>query len=105
MMTKQVKVPLDSIWFDGHFPNDPILPGVAQLALVLDLLKETIGQPISATEVSRVRFKQAIRPDEEITIEVSPKAEPLSFGFRILSGTEQACSGNVRIQTIAKANP
>ena len=28
------RVPADSAWYDGHFPGNPILPGLALIALV-----------------------------------------------------------------------
>jgi 3-hydroxymyristoyl/3-hydroxydecanoyl-(acyl carrier protein) dehydratase len=75
----------------------PILPGVAQLALVVDLLEKALGYRVRVTEVSRVRFKQAIRPGETVTVHITPKEDPLSFGFYIESGPEPVCSGNIRI--------
>ncbi|MFH0728033.1 MAG: hypothetical protein V2B19_17035 [Pseudomonadota bacterium] len=96
-ISAQRRVPAESPWFDGHFPDAPILPGVAQLALVVDLLEETLGYRVRVTGVSRVRFKQAIRPAETVTVRLMPKDDPLSFGFYIENGPEPVCSGNIRI--------
>lgn len=96
-ISAEIQVPADSPWFDGHFPDEPILPGVAQLAMVADLLGEALGVPVTLTQISRVRFKQAIRPAETFTVRITPKEEPLSFGFQIESGAEPVCGGKVRI--------
>jgi 3-hydroxyacyl-[acyl-carrier-protein] dehydratase len=93
----EIQVPAASPWFDGHFPGEPLVPGVAQLAMVVDLLGEALGYPVTVAQVSRVRFKQAIRPAETITVRITPKASPLAFGFNLESGAEPVCSGNIRI--------
>jgi 3-hydroxyacyl-[acyl-carrier-protein] dehydratase len=96
-ISAEIQVPAESPWFDGHFPGEPILPGVAQLALVIDLLEEALGTPVSVTEVSRVRFKRTIAPSETVTVHITPKGDDLSFGFHIESGAEPVCNGNIRI--------
>jgi 3-hydroxymyristoyl/3-hydroxydecanoyl-(acyl carrier protein) dehydratase/acyl carrier protein len=96
-ITAQIQVPASAIWFDGHFPDEPILPGVAQLSMVVDLIGDALGHPVAAAQVSRVRFKQAIRPTETMTVQITPKEDPLAFGFQISSGEDQACSGNIKI--------
>lgn len=93
----EFEVPADSKWFDGHFPEEPILPGIAQLSMIADLLGDAIGSPATITQVSRVRFKRVIQPAEPITVRISSKEDALSFGFQILSGAEPVCSGNIRI--------
>jgi 3-hydroxyacyl-[acyl-carrier-protein] dehydratase len=93
----EIQVPTESPWFDGHFPGEPLVPGVAQLAMVADLLGEALGFPVTLTGVSRVRFKQAIRPAETITVRITPKEDPLAFSFNIERGAEPVCSGNIRI--------
>jgi 3-hydroxyacyl-[acyl-carrier-protein] dehydratase len=97
MITAQIQVPANAIWFDGHFPDEPILPGVAQLSMVVDLIGDALGHHVTTAQVSRVRFKQAIRPAETMTVQITPKEDPLAFGFRISSGEDQVCSGNIKI--------
>ena len=42
-----IRVPADSPWFDGHFPDAPVLPGVAQLGMVHDLLCRIIQSRVA----------------------------------------------------------
>ncbi len=94
------EVPGESIWFDGHFPGKPVLPGVAQLAFVMDVLEQTLGKTVSVAGVSRVRFKQAIHPGDPITVHVTPaETGSRKYGFRIFSRTELACTGTMEIES------
>jgi len=38
-MILKAEVPPDSPWFDGHFPENPILPGIAQLEMAIDAIR------------------------------------------------------------------
>jgi 3-hydroxymyristoyl/3-hydroxydecanoyl-(acyl carrier protein) dehydratase len=93
-ITACVSVPAESVWFDGHFPDAPLLPGVAQVAMVVEILGEALGQPVNVADVSRVRFKLAIEPGERVDVVVTPREKDASsWGFRLLKGAELACSG------------
>jgi 3-hydroxymyristoyl/3-hydroxydecanoyl-(acyl carrier protein) dehydratase len=97
-ITAQVEVPADSIWFNGHFPEDAILPGVAQIAMVVEILCDAMDKTVYVSSVRRVRFKQTIRPGERITVEIAPKEnKPLECGFRLMKGVELACSGFINL--------
>jgi 3-hydroxymyristoyl/3-hydroxydecanoyl-(acyl carrier protein) dehydratase len=98
MITARAQVPAASIWFDGHFPEAAVLPGVAQLAIVVEVLNSVLDKPVRVTEVSRVRFKQAVRPEESIEVQISPKQNDHSvYDFRLLKGNEVACSGCLKV--------
>jgi len=97
-VTARVDVPEASRWFDGHFPEEPILPGIAQLALVMEVLKKAFGPKTAAIRFSRVRFKQLIRPGDRLDLDIRPKPEDAgSFSFRIACGDQPALSGSVTI--------
>jgi 3-hydroxymyristoyl/3-hydroxydecanoyl-(acyl carrier protein) dehydratase len=42
IISAEVTLEPESCWFDGHFPGFPILPGIAQLAIVSDMLKADV---------------------------------------------------------------
>ncbi len=90
----------DSLWFDGHFPGAPILPGIAQLGMVSDLLKWRAGKQGAAVAISsfsRVRFRQFIRPDDTVAVTITAGGDgPSAYKFRIVVKGQLACSGQFR---------
>jgi 3-hydroxymyristoyl/3-hydroxydecanoyl-(acyl carrier protein) dehydratase len=101
VITAHVNVPAGSVWFDGHFPEQAILPGVAQLALVVEILGEALNKTVYASDVSRVRFKQAILPAEPIEVQITPKGNGTkTYGFRLRNGDSLACSGFLKLRDL-----
>jgi len=90
----EAKAPPDSPWFSGHFPGDPILPGIAQLLMVSDVIRLAMGRNVNISGVRKVRFRQIIRPDDPLKILVTPvREDPPTYSFKILMKEEIACSG------------
>ena len=93
-MTDQVAIPGASPWFQGHFPGNPLLPGIAQLHLVMEAIRATLGDAICLTGLKRVRFKRMIRPAETIAITVDPVPDkPGMYRFQLTIEGDIACSG------------
>ncbi len=95
-----IQVPRQSPWFDGHFPDAPLLPGVAQLGMVLDILCHVSERPLSVEQVSRVRFKQMIRPEQPLLLTIKPSDAPDSHSFRIVGDAGLICSGLIRLKAV-----
>ena len=76
-ITYAVGVPADLLYFQGHFPGAPLLPGVAQLvALVLDRVHAhwpELGEP---TRVGRLKFKQPIAPGDALRLALEREDRP-----------------------------
>jgi 3-hydroxymyristoyl/3-hydroxydecanoyl-(acyl carrier protein) dehydratase len=63
-----------SEWFSGHFDECALVPGVALLALAVEMVKRQgreQGRRLEVSGFSRVRFKQLVFPDEELHISVA----------------------------------
>ena len=98
-ISADIRVPSDSPWFDGHFPGEPILPGVAQIGMVFDAIRKAHNQELKVSSVRRVRFKRIIRPDDQLKIIAVPlKQETDSYSFRILVQDETVCSGVMTVE-------
>jgi len=94
-----LQAPPESNWFSGHFPGEPILPGIAQLGMVFDAINRYENRKFKITGVRRVRFKQIIRPDDPLHLTVKPqKNGEGAYDFRIQVNAELACSG---VMTVA----
>jgi len=89
----QVMVNNDSPWFSGHFPDQPILPGIAQLKMVADLLARA-GRPGQGIKrLNRVKFKKIVKPGERLEIQVAATATAGLYSFRISHEAQDVCSG------------
>jgi len=94
-----IQVPPDSPWFLGHFPGEPVLPGIAQLGMVLDAINQSSNQNMRISSVSRVRFKQIIRPNDQLKIIAAPQKDHAeSYVFRIMVRGELVCSGVMTLE-------
>jgi 3-hydroxymyristoyl/3-hydroxydecanoyl-(acyl carrier protein) dehydratase len=98
-ISADICVPADSPWFDGHFPAEPILPGVAQIGMVFDAIRKAHHRNLIISSVRRVRFKHIIRPDDQLKIIAVPlKQETDAYSFRILIQDETVCSGVMAVE-------
>lgn len=95
-------VPLDHPSFPGHFPDQPIFPGVLLLERVMSLAQASLGQSLNNCTVYNVKFLAAVAPGD--TIEVLLTSTNLSghkFTVRVFQagGAEGvlACSGQLRM--------
>lgn len=94
-----------SPWFSGHFPNDPVLPGIAILSMVTDTIKHQEsqkGKKIRILGIRRVRFRLPVRPDEVLTVSVSlPQQEnDCSYQFKVFVSGKTVCTGIVIIERL-----
>jgi 3-hydroxyacyl-[acyl-carrier-protein] dehydratase len=94
-ITASVTTQVNSPWFTGHFPNNPILPGIAQLGMVVDLIAKTKEGDLCITGLSRVKFRKIIRPGDQLDIQVTCDELENHFMFKITSGNEDVCSGKM----------
>jgi len=97
-MTAAAAVPGDSAWYAGHFPGNPILPGIAILALVKEAILTTElreGRRVLITGLSRVRFRLPVKPDDPMTFEIKreKRRDGTAYSFSVSLAGEAACTG------------
>jgi acyl-coenzyme A synthetase/AMP-(fatty) acid ligase/3-hydroxymyristoyl/3-hydroxydecanoyl-(acyl carrier protein) dehydratase len=84
-----------SPYFDGHFPDSPILPGVVQLEWALRLGREHFALPPDFLRLENVKFQQVIPPGTRLTLELTWAAEPGRLGFKLTSDAGAHASGRI----------
>jgi 3-hydroxymyristoyl/3-hydroxydecanoyl-(acyl carrier protein) dehydratase len=91
----EVMTDADSPWYDGHFPGDPVLPGIGQLDMVAELIRHLSGRELVVNGLSRVKFRRRILPGELLVIAAAAGKAENSYSFRITTGKEQLVSSGI----------
>ena len=101
-------VTINEPFFNGHFPNRPVMPGVlmlealAQASALLSFASE--GETSDGSRlyyfagIDGARFKRVVEPGDQLILDVTflrMKAGIMKFGARALVGEELACEAEL----------
>lgn len=65
----RIRVNPESVIFRGHFPGNPITPGVCQVGIIGELAGKICGGKLSMSEVKTLKFTEILRPsDGEVVV-------------------------------------
>jgi len=100
-------VSADSPWFSGHFPGEPILPGIALVYMAEQAIVQAAlakGEQVLLQALKRVRFTRPVRPGETLSINISGEeaGENILFSFKITNKENIVCSGAIVAKKINK---
>jgi len=59
--------------FEGHFPNQPVVPGVCMMQMIKEILETVIGEETNLTQAADMKFLAVINPQENNLIHASIK--------------------------------
>jgi acyl-CoA synthetase (AMP-forming)/AMP-acid ligase II/3-hydroxymyristoyl/3-hydroxydecanoyl-(acyl carrier protein) dehydratase len=92
----QLKIDADLAVFDGHFPQYPILPGVAQVDWAVQCAREVFALNGRAfLRLEALKFQRVVRPGATITLQLNWSAEHARLGFSYHSEHGAHASGRV----------
>lgn len=89
-------VPADLRWFEGHFPGNPVLPGVAQLDGLVARQAERLWPEAGALRaVKQLKFSRVIRPGERVALVLERDAARGTVAFTIEGAQGRCASGTL----------
>ncbi|MDB5776042.1 MAG: AMP-binding protein [Herbaspirillum sp.] len=90
-----LRIPADLLYFDGHFGDTPILPGVVQLDWAIAFGRRYFDMPPLFGGVHALKFQQVIAPESTVMLELQYDAAKTSLSFRMHSAAGQHASGRI----------
>lgn len=58
--------------FDGHFPDNPILPGICTIQAAAVMMQQTMRRRPCIREIRFAKFFNVVRPDDRLDITCRP---------------------------------
>ncbi len=105
-------VTINEPFFQGHFPGNPIMPGVLQVealaqvgAVAVLSMEENKGKLAVFTGIDKLRFKKQVVPGDTLRLEVEIISMRRSIGKGqavAYVGDEIACKGEIMFALVEK---
>jgi len=98
----QIDLPADCAWFAGHFPGEPILPGIALVHLVYEAISAQARQKGKSAVISslkRIRFTGPVRPGNTLKLSLQGEGEGPEkvYTFKMAVNGQAVCGGQVSV--------
>lgn len=92
-----LRVGVDHPALPGHFPGNPLVPGVVLLAKIIALVqsKEQSGTRVKA--LSGVKFLAHVRPEETVSVSFSP-VRPGAIRFECRRDSTLIAAGSLELE-------
>jgi 3-hydroxymyristoyl/3-hydroxydecanoyl-(acyl carrier protein) dehydratase len=98
----RLDVPEDSPCCRGHFPGQPVVPGVVLLGWALTLAHAAWPgisdrgpgrDQSSAQRVTQLKFRRPVRPPAALTLDLVRKEDRLQFSYELASPSHKEAPG------------
>lgn len=83
------RIRADHPCLDGHFPGNPVVPGVVVLDQLAQFLQQHYG--LRLTGLAQVKFASPLLPEQDATLELD--FAPTRLRFRVLHDSAVIASG------------
>jgi len=91
----QLHVPEDLLYFQGHFPTTPILPGIVQVDWALQLGRQYFVLPPDFLGLQALKFHCVILPGATVMMELEHDRQKDTLAFRLYFSGAQHASGRI----------
>ncbi len=98
----RLSIPAELPMFAGHFPGQPVLPGVTQLDWAVRLGSQAFGYDAEVAVLEVLKFQQLLLPNMQVTLSISNNPAKGKLSFSYSDGEQKFGSGRIAFKTEAK---
>lgn len=93
VLAQRFLFPQHFVGFQGHFPDMPVLPAIAQLLTAASVIRAHTGRNLRIAAVSKAKFLLPVKPGMEITVSATPRpGDDASWSVKLQAGPDLAAS-------------
>lgn len=75
----------DFVGFGGHFPDNPVLPGIVLIQSLVLMCEKCVGETCRIKCIREAKFTEPVLPNQSVTV-VSPAPEKTDRGETLMKG-------------------
>lgn len=87
--------------FEGHFPGQPILPGVVQIGWAVHYAGELHGLGPAVTTLEQIKFKRPILPGAQLTLHLTLAGDGRKLRYEYRDAEHSYSSGTLNFGSAA----
>ncbi|MGH8400145.1 MAG: 3-hydroxyacyl-ACP dehydratase FabZ family protein, partial [Gammaproteobacteria bacterium] len=97
----ELGIEADNPWFEGHFPGQPILPGVVQIGWAVHFAHTLHGLGPEVANLEQIKFRRPIFPGTRLTLQLTPSADGQKLRYEYRDAEASYSSGTLDYGTAA----
>ncbi len=79
----RIELAPDMIWFEGHFPGQPVLAGIAQVHIATLWSERLWGWKPSGGSLSQVKFRRILKPGDVVLLRLQRVTHRLRYSYQL----------------------
>lgn len=91
----RLDIPAELEYFNGHFPEQPVLPGVTQLDWAIKLGCPHFGYACDVAVLEVLKFQQLMLPNTQVNLTICHNAAKAKLTFTYSDGDKRFASGRI----------
>jgi 3-hydroxymyristoyl/3-hydroxydecanoyl-(acyl carrier protein) dehydratase len=91
-----LRVPPQLAWFEGHFPNQPLLPAVIQTHWALAYARRHFTLPPTFLSMHNLKFSRFVMPGAVLKLRLTYSAARSELSFEYTEADAPCSSGRIR---------
>lgn len=83
VVTAEIHINKDHEIFKGHFPENPVMPGVCMIQIIKELTEKATNKTLFLSQTSNIKFMAIINPDTNPDLKLNLNISKTDDGFKV----------------------
>ncbi|MDO6758603.1 3-hydroxyacyl-ACP dehydratase [Tamlana sp. 2_MG-2023] len=85
--TAKITINKEHAIFKGHFPGNPVTPGVCMMQIIKELTEQVVGKKLFMQSSSNIKFMAIINPEKTPNLEIQLDISETETGYKVKNTT------------------
>lgn len=86
--TANITINKDHIVFNGHFPDNPVMPGVCMMQIIKEITEKIVDKKLFMQSASNIKFMAIINPFNTPKLELQLQITETDDGYKVKNSSK-----------------